>query len=305
MKTLSIPILSRSPARNKTLVRTGNPSSQLPYSFGRDAAGRHSRRHPGAICTRIMAWRLASIRRYGTPQKSRSASCGAPHASFFMKPPARSSRSSPLLCEHRMAPLAQSSRGLAARFHNRLCHHHADFCVHIFSSISPCTLMRTSKSENRKWKTTPLAFRLLMTNSPHKSSAQRDRKAASPSGLPMEAVITSDDLQDWDFERDLGYPGEFPFTRGVYPTMYRGRLWTMRQYAGFGSAVESNQRYRYLLAQGSKDFPSRSICPRKSAWIPIIRSRRAKSAKSASRLIRSKTCKRSSTAFRSKASLLR
>jgi methylmalonyl-CoA mutase N-terminal domain/subunit len=68
----------------------------------------------------------------------------------------------------------------------------------------------------------------------------------------MEAVVTPDDLHDWDAERDLGYPGEFPFTRGVYPTMYRGRLWTTRQYAGFGSAVESNQRYRYLLAQGVK-----------------------------------------------------
>ena len=77
-----------------------------------------------------------------------------------------------------------------------------------------------------------------------------ERKLASSTGLPMEAVITPGDLGGWDPERDLGYPGEFPFTRGVYPTMYRGRLWTMRQYAGFGSAVESNRRYRYLLAQG-------------------------------------------------------
>src|ERR1700687_5746242 len=77
-----------------------------------------------------------------------------------------------------------------------------------------------------------------------------DRKAASPTGLPMEAVITTDDLPGWDPERELDYPGEFPFTRGVYPTMYRGRLWTTRQYAGFGTAVESNQRYRYLLSQG-------------------------------------------------------
>jgi methylmalonyl-CoA mutase, N-terminal domain len=91
-----------------------------------------------------------------------------------------------------------------------------------------------------------------MTELTIKSPAQLERKAASPSGLPMEAVIAPDDLRDWDFERDLGYPGEFPFTRGVYPTMYRGRLWTTRQYAGFGSAVESNQRYRYLLAQGVK-----------------------------------------------------
>jgi methylmalonyl-CoA mutase, N-terminal domain len=58
------------------------------------------------------------------------------------------------------------------------------------------------------------------------------------------------DLAGWDPDRDLGQPGEFPFTRGIQPTMYRGRLWTMRQYAGFGTAAESNQRYRHLLAQG-------------------------------------------------------
>ncbi len=59
-----------------------------------------------------------------------------------------------------------------------------------------------------------------------------------------------DDLRDWDPRRELGQPGEFPFTRGIQPTMYRGRLWTMRQYAGFGTAAESNRRYRYLLGQG-------------------------------------------------------
>ncbi len=58
------------------------------------------------------------------------------------------------------------------------------------------------------------------------------------------------DLEGWDPARDLGEPGEFPFTRGIQPTMYRGRLWTMRQYAGFGTAAESNQRYRHLLVQG-------------------------------------------------------
>src|SRR6201982_1708208 len=77
-----------------------------------------------------------------------------------------------------------------------------------------------------------------------------ERKLASPTGLPMEAVVTPDALKNWDPENELAYPGQFPFTRGVYPTMYRGRLWTTRQYAGFGTAVESNQRYRYLLAQG-------------------------------------------------------
>ena len=89
-----------------------------------------------------------------------------------------------------------------------------------------------------------------MTRDIKKSPALTELRAASPSGLPLEAVITANNLPDWDAERDLGYPGEFPFTRGVYPTMYRGRLWTMRQYAGFGSAAESNRRYRYLLAQG-------------------------------------------------------
>jgi methylmalonyl-CoA mutase N-terminal domain/subunit len=78
----------------------------------------------------------------------------------------------------------------------------------------------------------------------------KEKKAASPTGLPMETVIGPEDLSSWDAARDLGGPGEFPFTRGVYPTMYRGRLWTMRQYAGFGSAAESNRRYRYLLEQG-------------------------------------------------------
>ena len=83
-----------------------------------------------------------------------------------------------------------------------------------------------------------------------KRAALSERKLASTSGLPMEAVVTQDSLENWNPERELGYPGEFPFTRGVYPTMYRGRLWTTRQYAGFGSAVESNHRYRYLLSQG-------------------------------------------------------
>jgi methylmalonyl-CoA mutase, N-terminal domain len=63
-------------------------------------------------------------------------------------------------------------------------------------------------------------------------------------------LYTPDDLQSWDAERDLGFPATFPFTRGIQPTMYRGRLWTMRQYAGFGTAAESNRRYRYLLGQG-------------------------------------------------------
>ena len=89
-----------------------------------------------------------------------------------------------------------------------------------------------------------------MADSTKKLPDLKARKLASTTGLPMEAVVTQDALKGWDPETELAYPGQFPFTRGVYPTMYRGRLWTTRQYAGFGTAVESNLRYRYLLAQG-------------------------------------------------------
>ena len=67
---------------------------------------------------------------------------------------------------------------------------------------------------------------------------------------PVHHARTPEDLAGWSPETELGFPGEFPFTRGIHPTMYRSRLWTMRQYAGFGTAEESNARYRYLLAQG-------------------------------------------------------
>ena len=70
------------------------------------------------------------------------------------------------------------------------------------------------------------------------------------SGIPLKAVYTPEDLKDFDPQSSLGSPGEFPYTRGIYPTMYRGKLWTTRQYAGFGTARQSNARYRYLLAQG-------------------------------------------------------
>ena len=75
-------------------------------------------------------------------------------------------------------------------------------------------------------------------------------KFQTASGLELKRVYKPEDLAGWDWERELGYPGEFPFTRGIYPTQYRGRLWTMRQYAGYGTAQESNARFRYLLSQG-------------------------------------------------------
>lgn len=78
---------------------------------------------------------------------------------------------------------------------------------------------------------------------------QKDELTTS-SGIPVKSHYTPDDLPDFQAQKQLGDPGSFPFTRGVYPGMYRSRLWTMRQYAGFGTARESNQRYRFLLSQG-------------------------------------------------------
>src|SRR5579884_944510 len=71
------------------------------------------------------------------------------------------------------------------------------------------------------------------------------------SHISVEPLYTRADLSGWDADHDLGFPGQFPFTRGVQPSMYRGRLWTMRQYAGMGDAEESNKRYKYLLSQGT------------------------------------------------------
>ncbi|WP_366938846.1 methylmalonyl-CoA mutase family protein [Thermococcus sp.] len=80
---------------------------------------------------------------------------------------------------------------------------------------------------------------------------ERKEKFMTDDGFEIKRVYTPTDLgEDWDYMGELGFPGEYPFTRGVYATMYRGRFWTMRQYAGFGTAEESNRRYKYLLEQG-------------------------------------------------------
>jgi methylmalonyl-CoA mutase, N-terminal domain len=79
---------------------------------------------------------------------------------------------------------------------------------------------------------------------------ERKRRFSTLSDEVVEPLYTAEDLEGFDPDRDLGFPGEFPYTRGVQPSMYRGRLWTMRQFAGFGSAEDSNRRFHYLLGQG-------------------------------------------------------
>ena len=79
---------------------------------------------------------------------------------------------------------------------------------------------------------------------------ERKEEFKSDSGRPIKPLYTPLDTKDIDYKEDINYPGQYPFTRGVYPTMYRSKLWTMRQYAGFGNAEETNERFRYLLDQG-------------------------------------------------------
>ncbi|MGZ3664148.1 MAG: acyl-CoA mutase large subunit family protein [Ktedonobacterales bacterium] len=79
---------------------------------------------------------------------------------------------------------------------------------------------------------------------------ERSANITTQSGMPIKRLYTPEDVAHLDYERDLGFPGEYPYTRGVQPTMYRGRPWTMRMFAGFGTAEETNERFKYLLKQG-------------------------------------------------------
>src|ERR1700723_930573 len=136
-----------------------------------------------------------------------------------------------------MAAMDPRASSVATRLDALLFPNHGDFRRHFFPQFAAHPLMA---NDSKKSAPTVEAQKL------------QEKKAATTTGLPMPVLSTSEDLGDWNFERDLGFPGEFPYTRGVYPTMYRGRLWTMRQYAGFGTAAESNERFRFLLAQGVK-----------------------------------------------------
>ena len=99
-------------------------------------------------------------------------------------------------------------------------------------------------SDFKRWQETTLKKTL-------ERSAERQPSFTTDSGIPVKALYTPLDLAGIDYQQEIGFPGEYPYTRGVYPSMYRGQLWTMRQYAGFGTAEETNQRFRYLLERGS------------------------------------------------------
>jgi len=95
-----------------------------------------------------------------------------------------------------------------------------------------------------QWRTTTYARAVA-------KQGERAAEFTTSSDIVVEPLYTAEDLADWNPATALGYPGEYPYTRGIQPTMYRGRFWTMRQYAGFSSAEESNQRYKYLLEHGT------------------------------------------------------
>lgn len=78
----------------------------------------------------------------------------------------------------------------------------------------------------------------------------RDEEFTTISNVPVDMLVTPDDIGDFDYSRDLGFPGQYPYTRGVQPTMYRGKLWTIRQFSGFSTPEETNDRYKYILKQG-------------------------------------------------------
>src|SRR5580658_3920526 len=82
------------------------------------------------------------------------------------------------------------------------------------------------------------------------AAAVRPEPPTTVSSVPIDALYTPDNLESFDPEHDLGFPGQYPFTRGVHATLYRSRLWTMRQFAGFGTARQTNQRFKFLLDKG-------------------------------------------------------
>jgi methylmalonyl-CoA mutase, N-terminal domain len=108
---------------------------------------------------------------------------------------------------------------------------------------SPFASARKPSIEELAWESSVLQPSLA-------KSPERVADFTTVSSYPIRRLYTGADLSDWSFERDLGAPGQSPYTRGIHPAMYRERLWTMRQFAGFGSAHDTNRRFRYLLAQG-------------------------------------------------------
>ena len=103
--------------------------------------------------------------------------------------------------------------------------------------------LKRIEQEKARWETETLKPALAQT-------PERAERFTTASMTPVERLYTPADLPEWDDVKELGFPGEYPYTRGVQPTMYRGKLWTMRMFAGYGTADATNRRFKYLLEQG-------------------------------------------------------
>lgn len=108
----------------------------------------------------------------------------------------------------------------------------------------PMENIENIKASRNEWEKNTLAEFL--------KQAELKEQFKTPSGIPLKPIYGPEDVENINFLDDIGFPGSSPFTRGVYPTMYRGRLWTMRQYAGFGDAVQTNKRFKYLISRGQR-----------------------------------------------------
>jgi len=120
---------------------------------------------------------------------------------------------------------------------------HSKETTQTVTHAEPAAPHRKPSAKEKSWEENTLRPTL-------EKNPERQEEFTTVSGYPIRGLYTPADLEGWNPERDLGFPGEPPYTRGIHSTMHRGRLWTMRQFAGFGAAEDTNQRFRYLLAQG-------------------------------------------------------
>ena len=119
------------------------------------------------------------------------------------------------------------------------------------------------KTEQQRWEETTVS----------KSQARMPERdnLMTTSSVPINRLYTPTDNEQVDYMRDIGLPGEYPYTRGVQPTMYRAKPWTMRMFAGFGTAEDTNKRFNTCSPRVRRAFPRPSTCPRSTAMIPITR----------------------------------
>ena len=116
-------------------------------------------------------------------------------------------------------------------------------CLEASAKVFDQRKLTEIKKQRQKWEKTTVPDWL-------RRHPERKNDFSTVSGIPIKRLYTPEDIKDLDYSKDLGFPGEPPFTRGVHATMYRGRFWTMRQFAGFGTAEQTNQRFKYLLKEG-------------------------------------------------------